>query len=193
MGCLIEFMLEILLEGWLELMQWVVPEKVLSKWVRNILKMIIFLLSIAVFVMFFFGVIGWIAGEQLGKTLVLIAVAISAVQIGLGIILRCVLAKLRGPYDPRFKASIYSIDKSKHAPLTMVSCEVQDGELNSGDVVLFLNEEGFSLGMGTVCSIKRGRKEVTHIEKSLFIFSVKLLIRDVQDQPIDKPVTVIKQ
>ncbi len=193
MGCLIEALLEILLEGWLELMQWIVPNKILPKWVRYVLRFVVALFSIGVFIMFFWGVIGWIAGEQLGKTLVFIAVAISVVQIGLGIVLRCTFAKLRGPYDPHFKASIYSIDKMKQAPLTMVSCEVQDGELNSGDVVLFMNEEGFSLGMGTVCSIKYGRKDVNHIEKSLLAFSVKLLVQDVQDKPIDKAVNIIKQ
>lgn len=185
--------MELLLEGWLELMQSLVPEKGIPKWVRYTFSIIVALLSCAVFLMFFIGVIGWISGEEIGKTLVLISVLIGAIQISFGFFIRYITLRRRGLHEPCFEARIVYADKDEDSLLTTVLCDVQKGELSKGDIVLLLNEDGFSVGIGTVHSIIRGRKEAAQIKKGYFSLSVKIRLQDAQDKPIDKAESIIKQ
>ncbi len=102
MGCLLEFLLEVLVEGLLELigycyiqlMQLIVPHKSVSEKmqnrIRNIVKIVAAILAIVLIIS---GII-WLAGdgyvERVGKILTLGMLGIIAAQIILGIVMRIV-------------------------------------------------------------------------------------------------------
>lgn len=100
MGCLIEFIFEVIgeaiLEGWMALMQWCVPRKSLSHKVSFVLRTFVNIFSVVLLCMLV-GLIMWVSEDrlitQIGKYMLLICLGISAVQISLGLIVRLIIKK----------------------------------------------------------------------------------------------------
>lgn len=101
MGCLIEFIFEVIgeaiLEGWMALMQWCVPRKSLSHKVSCVLRTLVKIFSVVLLLCMLAGLIMWVSEDrlitQIGKYMLLISLGISAAQIGLGLIVRLVIKK----------------------------------------------------------------------------------------------------
>ena len=100
MGCLffpIELLFDGIIEGWLYLMQWIIPEKMQNNTVRRILEFVIEFLSILLMICMFFGFFAIISDDydthQLGKYMVFIPLGISTVQIVFGIIVKIISKK----------------------------------------------------------------------------------------------------
>lgn len=101
MGCLIELIIELIgeliLEGWLALMQWCVPRKSLNQKVSCVLRTLVTIFSVVLLICMLAGLIMWVSGDglvlQIGKYMLLICLGISAVQIGLGLVVRLVIKK----------------------------------------------------------------------------------------------------
>lgn len=96
MGCLFELIFEIIFEGMLEgcvaLMQWIIPEKTLSKKTYRVLKVLVIIFAAILFMSIFIGIFALISDDpyeiELGKRMVFIPLAIMVVQILIGIIVR---------------------------------------------------------------------------------------------------------
>ncbi len=92
----IELIFEEILEGWFTLMCWIVPERHLGKKTRIALKIIIGILSFALFLIFIIGVLGAALTEatvmDLWK-LIFIPLGISILQIFVGLIVRVIARK----------------------------------------------------------------------------------------------------
>lgn len=100
MGCLMfpfELFFDGAIEGWLCLMQWIVPEKVLNKGVRVVLQILVYIFSAILFIVMFLGLIALFSDDKdlnyLGKFMVFIPLGISFVQVFLGIIVRYITKK----------------------------------------------------------------------------------------------------
>ena len=100
MGCFLEILLwpvemvlELILGGYLELMQLVVPNKFISKRLWLILKITVLVFSIVIFVIFILGLLAAIFTEatvfELWK-LIFIPLGIIIIQILLGVVVRCI-------------------------------------------------------------------------------------------------------
>lgn len=92
MGCLfgfIDLIFEFLVESWFSLMRWIVPERFLGRKFRLALKILVGIFSCLLYMMMFVGLFALISRDevirQIGRRMVLIPLAISAIQIGLGI------------------------------------------------------------------------------------------------------------
>ncbi len=93
MGCL-GFVLEAigdgLVEGWFELMQWLIPEKMKRKKLRFVMKTVCYIFSMVLFLVFLFGVFALLSDDpetrRWGKYMVFIPAGISILQISAGII-----------------------------------------------------------------------------------------------------------
>ena len=97
MGCLfffIEWIIEDILYAWFELMQWIVPEKFLNKYVKLVMKILVWIFSGVVLSVFFIGIVALFDDEpevnSFGRYMVFISLGISAVQIILGIVMRVI-------------------------------------------------------------------------------------------------------
>ena len=103
MGCLfellvlpIEYLLELIIDGWFSLMQWIIPEKFINKGVKIVLRVIVWIVSFALLVILIIGLLAALLTEatvfDLWK-LIFIPLAIVLVQIILGIVVRYVINK----------------------------------------------------------------------------------------------------
>lgn len=97
MGCLFELIFEIIFEGMLEgcvaLMQWIIPEKTLSKKTYRVLKVLVVIFACVLFMSIFIGIFALISDDnpyevEIGKRMVFIPLAIIVVQILIGVIVR---------------------------------------------------------------------------------------------------------
>ena len=100
MGCLLfplELLVDAIIEGWLYLMEWIVPERYLSRTFRIILKVFVWIFSALLLFIMFLGIFAIISPDPdthlLGKYMVFVPLGISAVQISLGIIVRIISKK----------------------------------------------------------------------------------------------------
>lgn len=100
MGCLLfplEFLVDSIIEGWFYLMEWIIPEKYISRTFRIVLKVIVWIFSSLLYAIMFLGIFAIISSDPdthlLGKYMVFIPLGISAVQISLGIIVRIITKK----------------------------------------------------------------------------------------------------
>ncbi len=87
---LIELIGDAIIDAWFALMQWIIPEKMPGKHTRIILKIIVGLFTGILFLSVVLGVFAIISDDadtkQMGRYMVFIPLAISAVQIVVGII-----------------------------------------------------------------------------------------------------------
>ncbi len=100
MGCLffsLELLVDGIIEGWLYLMEWIIPERYISRTFKNILKILVSIFSILLLSVMILGVFAIISDDaytkQIGRYMVFIPLGISAVQIFLGIIVRIISKK----------------------------------------------------------------------------------------------------
>lgn len=95
MGCLfgfIDLLFEWLVESWFALMRWIIPERFLGRKFRFALKLLVGIFSCLLYMMMFIGLFALISRDestrQIGRYMVLIPLSISAIQIGLGVLIR---------------------------------------------------------------------------------------------------------
>lgn len=100
MGCLLfplELLVDGIIEGWFYLMEWIIPEKYISRTFRIVLKIIVWIFSGLLFLIMGLGVFAIISSDPdihlLGKYMVFVPLGISAVQILIGIIVRIISKK----------------------------------------------------------------------------------------------------
>lgn len=99
MGCLFEFIFDVFIDGWFALMLLIVPEKWSSKRLQIFLKTIVVIITCLLFIVMFLGVFALISDDEytktIGRYMVYIPLAISLVQILLGITLRIIAKKYK--------------------------------------------------------------------------------------------------
>ncbi len=100
MGCLffpLELLVDGIVEGWFYLMELIVPERYLSRTFRMILRGFVWTFSGLLLFIMLLGVFAFISPDHdthlLGKYMIFVPLAISAVQIALGIIVRIITKK----------------------------------------------------------------------------------------------------
>ncbi len=100
MGCLffpLELLVDGIIEGWFYLMEWIIPERYITRTVRIVLKVFVWILSSLLFVIMFLGVFAIISPDPdthlLGKYMIFIPLGISVIQIFLGVIVRIISKK----------------------------------------------------------------------------------------------------
>ena len=100
MGCLffpLELLVDGIIEGWFYLMEWIIPERYITRTVRIVLKVFVWILSSLLFVIMFLGVFAIISPDPdthlFGKYMFFIPLGISVIQILLGIIVRIISKK----------------------------------------------------------------------------------------------------
>ena len=100
MGCLLfplEFLVDGIIEGWFYLMEWIIPERYLTRTFRIVLKVFVWIFSALLLFIIFLGIFAIISPDPdthlLGKYMVFMPLGISAVQILLGIIVRVISKK----------------------------------------------------------------------------------------------------
>ena len=88
---MIEFTVLLIVELWFRLMQLIIPERFQGK-LRKVIKILAYVFSFVLFALIFISLIGLIFGDEytqiVSKKMFFICFGISAVQIGLGIIVR---------------------------------------------------------------------------------------------------------
>ena len=94
---LFELIGDAILDMWFTVMQLIVPEKLLSKRARSILKVIVGVFSCLLLITMVLGLFAIISDDvytkQIGKYMLFVSLGISAVQISFGIIVRIVSKK----------------------------------------------------------------------------------------------------
>lgn len=100
MGCLLfplELLVDGIIEGWLFLMEWIIPERYISRTFRIILKIFVWIFSALLLFVMLLGVFAIISDDvytkQIGRYMIFIPLGISAVQILIGIIVRIISKK----------------------------------------------------------------------------------------------------
>ncbi len=100
MGCLLfplELLVDGIIEGWFYLMEWIIPERYLTRTFRIVLKVFVWIFSALLLFIIFLGIFAIISPDPdthlLGKYMVFMPLGISAVQILLGIIVRVISKK----------------------------------------------------------------------------------------------------
>ena len=100
MGCLLfplEFLVDGIIEGWFYLMEWIIPERYLTRTFRIVLKVFVWIFSALLLFIIFLGIFAIISPDPdthlLGRYMVFVPLGISAVQILLGIIVRVISKK----------------------------------------------------------------------------------------------------
>ncbi len=100
MGCLffpLELLIDGLFEGWLYLMELIVPEQHISRTFRCVLKIFVWIFSALLFFVMVLGIFAIISDDaftkQIGGYMFFIPLCISAVQIILGITVRIISKK----------------------------------------------------------------------------------------------------
>ena len=94
---LFELIGDMIFDMWFAVMQWIIPEKILSKHAQNILKVIVGVFSCLLFITMVLGLFAIISDDvytkHIGKYMIFIPLGISAVQILIGIIVRIISKK----------------------------------------------------------------------------------------------------
>ena len=100
MGCLffpLELLVDGIIAGWFYLMEWIIPDRYITRTFRIVLKVFVWFLSGLLFVIMGLGVFAIISPDPdthlLGKYMTFIPLGISAIQILLGIIVRIISKK----------------------------------------------------------------------------------------------------
>ena len=100
MGCLffpLELLVDGIIEGWFYLMEWIIPDRYITRTGRIVLKVLVWIFSAFLFVIMFLGFFAIISPNPdthlLGIYMVFIPLGISAVQILIGIIVRIISKK----------------------------------------------------------------------------------------------------
>ena len=100
MGCLffpLELLVDGIIEGWLYLMEWIVPERYLSRTFRIVFKVFVWIFSALLLFTMLLGIFAIISPDPdihvFGKYMVFVPLGISAVQILIGIIVRIISKK----------------------------------------------------------------------------------------------------
>lgn len=88
---------DFIIDAWIEVMQWIVPEKSIGKIARIILKTVACIFTLLLFFTLIFGIIAILSDDAythlIGKYMVFIPLCISTVQIILGIIVHVIEKK----------------------------------------------------------------------------------------------------
>ena len=91
---LFELIGDLIFEMWFAIMQWIIPEKILSKRTQNLLKIIVSVFSCLLFIITVLGLFAIISDDvytkHIGKYMIFISFGISVVQILIGIIVRII-------------------------------------------------------------------------------------------------------
>ena len=97
MGCLLlpfELIFDLIFDGWINLMQMIVPERTSNKNFRIILKILVYIFTSVLLFSIVIGLFALILNDEninrIGKYMIFIPVVISIVQIVCGIIARCI-------------------------------------------------------------------------------------------------------
>ena len=97
MGCLfslLELLIDLLLDGWVYLMELIIPARFISRTLRIVLRILVWVFSTLLLIVMVCGVFAVISDDvstkQIGKYMIFIPLAISAVQIVLGSLVRIV-------------------------------------------------------------------------------------------------------
>lgn len=100
MGCLLfplEFLIDSIIEGWFYLMEWIIPERYISRTLRIVLKICVWIFSTVLFMIMVIGFFAIISDDadtkQFGKYMFFIPLGISIVQIVIGIVVRIISKK----------------------------------------------------------------------------------------------------
>ena len=100
MGCLgfwLELVFDSILDGYIALMQWIVPQKRINKHFQVVLKIIVGIFTAFLLITMFLGILAINSRDEdtryLGRYMVFIPLAISFVQIAIGIIFRTITRK----------------------------------------------------------------------------------------------------
>ena len=87
MGCLFEFIFDVFIDGWFDLMLLIGPEKWSSKRLQIFLKIIVVIITCLLFIVMFLGVFALISDDEytktIGRYMVYIPLAISLVPFTL--------------------------------------------------------------------------------------------------------------
>ncbi len=90
MRFILGLIVDLILEGWFELMQFIVPDKMASRAFRSFLKVIVFIFTCVLYCSMFFGIIAMINPDEfvhkLGMYMFFVPLGISIVQILIGLI-----------------------------------------------------------------------------------------------------------
>ena len=97
MGCLLlpfELIFDLIFDGWINLMQMIVPERTSNKNFRIILKILVYIFTSVLLFSIVIGLFALIPNDEninrIGKYMIFIPVVISIVQVVCGIIARCI-------------------------------------------------------------------------------------------------------
>ena len=94
---LFELIGDAIIDMWFAVMQWIIPEKALTKYVRSILKVIIGVFSCLLFISMVLGLFAIVSDNvytsEIGKYMVFVPLCISVIQISLGIVVRIISKK----------------------------------------------------------------------------------------------------
>ena len=100
MGCLffpLELLVDAIVDGWFSLMEWIIPERYISRTLRTVLRFLVWVFCTLLLFVMLFGVFAIISDDvyikQIGKYMLFVSLGISAVQISFGIIVRIVSKK----------------------------------------------------------------------------------------------------
>lgn len=99
MGCLLlpfELIFDLIIEGWLSLMLWILPKKTFSIGLYIVLNILVAVYSAILLVMFVIGILAAVTTEatvfDLWK-LIFLPLGLSVTQIVFGIVVRCIVKK----------------------------------------------------------------------------------------------------
>ncbi len=99
-GCLffpLELLVEGIIDGWFYLMEWIIPEKYISKKLQGFLRFLVWTFCAILLCAMMVGIGCFLSDDadtkQVGKHLIFIVLGISTVQIIFGIIVRTVSKK----------------------------------------------------------------------------------------------------
>lgn len=100
MGCLffpLELLGDAIIDGWFFLMEQIVPERYLSRTLRTVLRILVWVFSAFLLFLMLLGVFALISDDiyikQIGRRMLFLSLGISAAQIFFGIIVRLVSRK----------------------------------------------------------------------------------------------------
>jgi len=99
-GCLeflLEFIFEAVLEGYITLMQWIIPQKRIGNRFQIILKTIVGIVTGLLLITMLLGIFAMLSADEyivhIGRYMIFIPLAISLFQIIIGIIMRIIARK----------------------------------------------------------------------------------------------------
>lgn len=94
---LIELIGDAIIDAWFDVMQWIVPERVVGKYTRIIIKIIVGIFTCLLFLSMLLGLFAIVSDDpytkQLGKYMIFIPLGVSVLQIIFGIIVRIITKK----------------------------------------------------------------------------------------------------